>query len=146
MRLLLDTFSTIKRKDRGNGLHPLRYSFKQFNAGNLLMEKDPLFKFRQPLVTAAGIILGFVLNFATELVKRDSKNDNMVLLIIFSILMGIVLLIVALYRILNNRYNNNNNSQANAYYRKTLNIFLAGVIFSFFGGLLKMVHTLFIAQ
>ncbi|HRO46624.1 hypothetical protein [Agriterribacter sp.] len=107
------------------------------------MEKDPLFKFRQPLVTAAGIILGFVLNFATELVKRDSKNDRMVLLIIFSTLVGIVLLITALYRILNNRYNND---KADTYYRKTLNIFLTGVIFSFLGGLLKMVHTLFLAQ
>lgn len=106
------------------------------------MENDPLFKFRQPLVTAAGIILGFVLNFATALVKRDSKNDGMVLLVIFSTLVGITLLIVALYRILNNRYNQD---QADEYYRKTLKIFLAGVILSFFGGVLKMVHTLFIA-
>lgn len=106
------------------------------------MEKDPLFNFRQPLVTAAGIILGFVLSFVTTLVKRDSRNDKISLLIIFSTLAGIVLLIVALYRILNSRYNHD---QAEAYYRRTLNIFLTGVILSFFGGLLKMVHTLFIA-
>ncbi len=106
------------------------------------MENDPLFKFRQPLVTAAGIILGFVLSFVAALVKRDSKNEGMVLLVIFSILVGIVLLIVALYRILNNRYDQD---QANAYYRKTLKIFLTGVILSFFGGVLKMIHTLFIA-
>lgn len=106
------------------------------------MEQDPLFKFRQPLVTAAGIILGFVLNFATGLVKRNSINDRMILLIIFSTLVGIVLLIVALYRILNNRYNS---ERAATYYAKTLTIFLTGVVFSFFGGVLKMVHTLFLA-
>lgn len=106
------------------------------------MEKDQLFNFRQPLVTAAGIILGFVLNFATDLVKRDRKNDLLALLILLSTLIGISLLIVALYRILDNNYDQDH---ANRFYKKTLNYFLCGVIFSFLGGLLKMIHTLFLS-
>ncbi|MBX3242667.1 MAG: hypothetical protein KIT80_03905 [Chitinophagaceae bacterium] len=106
------------------------------------MEKDQLFNFRQPLVTAAGIILGFVLNFATELVKRDRKSDVIAWFILIFTLIGITLLIISLYRILNNRYNREN---ADKSYNKTLNYFLAGVIFSFIGGLLKMAHTLFLS-
>lgn len=106
------------------------------------MEKDQLFNFRQPLVTAAGIILGFVLNFATELVKRESKNDLIALLIILFTLSGITFLIISLYRILNNDYDRAN---ARRFYRKTLNCFLAGVILSFVGGVIKMIHTLFLS-
>lgn len=106
------------------------------------MEKDQLFNFRQPLVTAAGIILGFVLNFATELVKRENKSDVLALLILLFTLIGITLLIVSLYRILNNNYDRDH---ARKYYASTLNYFLAGVIFSFMGGLIKMVYSLFLS-
>lgn len=106
------------------------------------MEKDQLFNYRQPLVTVAGIILGFVLNFATELVKRDKRNDAMALLILLFTLTGIVLLIVSLYRILNHHYDR---EAVRCYYKKTLNFFLWGVILSFSGGLLKMAQTLFLS-
>ncbi|MET6999475.1 hypothetical protein [Chitinophaga defluvii] len=102
------------------------------------MEKDPLFNFRQPLVTAGGIILGFVLNFATSLVKRNNRSDILALLILVFTLIGISLLIISLYRILNREYDRDN---AKKYYRKTLNYFLTGVILSFVGGVLKMLHT-----
>ncbi|MHA4844106.1 hypothetical protein ACX0G7_08080 [Flavitalea antarctica] len=104
------------------------------------MENDQLYKFRQPLVTAAGIILGFVLNFASEVVRLDRKNTLLALLIILPILIGISLLVVALYRILDNEYDRDH---ANKFYRKTLNYFIYGVIFSFAGGLLKMIQVLF---
>lgn len=106
------------------------------------MEKDQLFNFRQPLVTAAGIILGFVLNFSTELVKRDSKSDLVALLILVFTLTGISLLIVTLYRILDNGYDRDN---ANFFHSKTLKYFLAGVIFSFIGGVMKMIQTPFLS-
>lgn len=106
------------------------------------MEKDPLFNFRQPLVTAGGIILGFILSFATSLVKRNNRSDLVALLILLFILVGICLLIISLYRILNRDYNHEN---AQRYYRKTLNYFLIGVILSFVGGVLKMTHTFFIS-
>lgn len=106
------------------------------------MEKDPLFNFRQPLVTAGGIILGFVLNFAMSLVKRNNKSDITAILVLVFMLIGISLLIIALYRILNREYNHEN---ASKYYRKTLNYFLTGIIFSFLGGILKVVHTFFLS-
>ncbi len=105
------------------------------------MERDELFNFRQPLVTAAGIILGFVLNFTTSLVKRDNKSDIIALLILLFTLIGICFLIVSLYRILNNNYDR---TKAKKFYKKTLAYFLTGVILSFVGGLLKMVHTFFL--
>lgn len=105
------------------------------------MEKDELFNFRQPLVTAAGIILGFVLNFATSLVKRDNRSDVIALLVLVFTLVGISFLIVSLYRILNSNYDR---TGAKKFYKKTLNYFLIGVIFSFVGGIFKMVHTFFL--
>ena len=98
---------------------------------------------RQPLVTASGIILGFVLNFATDLVKRDKKGDLIATSILLATMIGIVFLIVSLYWILNNDYDRDN---ADKYYSKTLNYFLAGVIFSFLGALVKMTNTLILPQ
>lgn len=103
------------------------------------MSKDPLFVYRQPLVTAAGIILGFVLNFATDLVKRDRSTDLFIGSIILLTLSGIILLIISLYRILNHKYEA---ESASSYYALTLKLFLWGVLFSFAAGILKMVHTL----
>lgn len=106
------------------------------------MEKDQLFNFRQPLVTASGIILGFVLNFATDLVKRDNKSDFVAMSILLTTMVGIIFLIVALYRILNNNYDREN---AARYYSRTLTYFLAGVVFSFLGALVKMTNTLILS-
>ena len=103
------------------------------------MERDQTVNYRQPLVTASGIILGFVLNFATDLVKRDKKGDFIAMSILLTTIIGIIFLIIALYRILNNNYDRNN---ADKYYSKTLKYFLAGVVFSFLGALVKMTNTL----
>ncbi len=103
------------------------------------LQRDPNYNFRQPLVTASGIILGFVLNFATDLVKRDKKGDLIAISILIATMIGIIMLIVSLYRILNNKYDREN---ADRYYAKTLNYFLAGVICSFFGALVKLTNTL----
>ncbi|MBB6325842.1 hypothetical protein FHS59_001457 [Algoriphagus iocasae] len=103
------------------------------------MERDHNFNYRQPLVTASGIILGFVLNFATDLVKRDNKGDFVSMAILLSTMIGIIFLITSLYRILNNKYDRNN---ADKYYSITLKLFLTGVVFSFLGALVKMTYTL----
>ena len=103
------------------------------------MERDQIFNYRQPMVTASGIILGFVLNFATGLVKREYKSDLIVILILISTLIGIVCLIISLFRILNHQYDRENSAK---YYSKTLKFFISGVIFSFSAGLIKMLHTL----
>ncbi|KYP15246.1 hypothetical protein [Flavihumibacter sp. CACIAM 22H1] len=87
------------------------------------MEKDKLFNYRQPMVTAAGIILGFVLNFATEIVKQEKKDAFFAALILIPILAGIILLILSLYRILNNQYDP---EKARLYYKRTLGYFVRG--------------------
>lgn len=107
------------------------------------MERDQLFNYRQPMVTASGIILGFVLNFATGLVRRDNKSDLIIILILLTTLIGIVCLIVSLFRVLNHNYDRENSAK---YYSKTLKFFISGVIFSFSGGLIKMLHTLVLSQ
>lgn len=104
------------------------------------MEKDIIFNYRQPMVTAAGIILGFVLNFATDLTKRDHRNNWIILALLFFTLLGIIFLIIALYRVLNNQYDR---EKAATYYRRTLHYFVAGVGLSLLSGFLKMIHTLF---
>ena len=105
------------------------------------MERDQIYNYRQPMVTASGIILGFVLNFATELVKRDSASNLISILIILFVLLGIIFLIVTLFRILNHHYDRENPAK---YYSKTLRYFMVGVIISFSGGLLKMIQSLFL--
>lgn len=107
-----------------------------------IMQGDPLFYVRQPLVTAGGIILGFVLNFATSLVKRDNRSDFIVFLVLVFVFVGVAFLIIALYRILNRDYSR---KEASKYYRRSLHFFLTGVIFSFSGGLLKVIHTFFLS-
>lgn len=93
--------------------------------------EDNLKEFRQPMVTAIGIILGFVMGFsadwATETVDESTKADYFVGL---GLAIGVLLLIVALFRILNANYPKEN---AQAYYQKTLYLFIIGLLLSFFG-------------
>ena len=59
--------------------------------------EDKIQSYRQPLVTATGIILGFILNFASSFVKADSGiSDFLSYTIAISILFGIIALIVVL--------------------------------------------------
>lgn len=53
--------------------------------------EDKIQAFRQPLVTATGIILGFTLNFASSFVKSDSPISEITgYLIGICILIGII--------------------------------------------------------
>lgn len=97
---------------------------------------DKIQSHRQPLVTATGIILGFILNFASTFVKSDSGlSDATAYSIGFSILIGIISLIIVLSRILKMKYPK---EKAEEYYQKTLNYFLFGVSVSFFGVMIDM--------
>ncbi|MFK7983442.1 MAG: hypothetical protein AB8G86_25900 [Saprospiraceae bacterium] len=92
---------------------------------------DNLKEFRQPMVTAIGIILGFVMGFsadwATETVDKSTNADYFVGL---GLAIGVLLLITALFRILNANYPKEN---ANVYYQRTLYIFITGLGLSFLG-------------
>lgn len=98
--------------------------------------------YRAPMVTAIGIILGFVLaamgKWATE-PGEVGKNDWIVAVGFF---IGISLLMTALYRILNNRFPQAL-EQAEIYYHRTLQTFMLGIVCSFVGVLLAMVQGLF---
>lgn len=98
--------------------------------------EDKIQTFRQPLVTATGIILGFILNFASIYVKSESAVDESVAYATgICILLGIVCLIVVLSRILKMNYPRN---AAEKYYQNTLNLFIFGVSISFIGVLTDM--------
>lgn len=98
--------------------------------------EDKLQAFRQPIVTATGILLGFVLNFAAGWVKADMAiGDAMAYIVGGSVLIGIVLLILVLYRVLRMDYPK---EQAESYYARTLTLFIIGVSLSFVGALIDM--------
>jgi uncharacterized membrane protein len=95
--------------------------------------------YRQPMVTAIGIILGFVLGFtgkwATEPVAETHFTDYIV---IFGLFLSIVLMITALYRILNNNFPK---EAVAIYYRKTLMIFITGLSLAFIGIIVSIFQT-----
>ncbi len=98
--------------------------------------EDKIQAYRQPLVTATGIILGFILNFASTFVKTDSPLSEITAYIIgICVLTGIICLIVVLSRVLKMKYPK---EQAENYYQKTLNYFLFGVSISFVGVMVDM--------
>jgi tellurite resistance protein TehA-like permease len=98
--------------------------------------EDKIQSFRQPLVTATGIILGFILNFASSFVKTENDtSDFNAYLIGICILTGIICLIVTLARILKMNYPR---EVAEKYYQKTISLFIFGVSISFVGVLLDM--------
>jgi hypothetical protein len=100
--------------------------------------EDHIKAYRQPLVTATGIILGFILNFASEFVKTDTQNNSTSYVIGICILTGIVCLIIVLSRVLRMRYPKD---RAETYYNKALNNFIFGVSISFVGVTIKMIES-----
>ncbi len=98
--------------------------------------EDKIQTYRQPLVTATGIILGFILNFASTFVKSDSPLSEFIAYVTgICILTGIICLIIVLSRILKMNYPR---EKAEEYYQKTLNFFLFGVSSSFVGVIIDM--------
>lgn len=90
---------------------------------------DKIQSFRQPLFTATGILLGFILNFASIWVANAFLDH-----IPFDIIIGItlmlcfILLLIVLYRILSMHYSKD---RAEEYYKKTLHLFIIGVSLPF---------------
>lgn len=98
--------------------------------------EDKIQAYRQPLVTATGIILGFILSFASAFVKTDSDLSDLISYVIgICILVGIICLIIVLGRVLNMKYPK---EMAEKYYQKTLNLFLFGISISFIGVMIDM--------
>lgn len=101
---------------------------------------DNIQNYRQPMVTAIGIILGFVLGFtgkwATEPTTATQTSDY---LISTGLLTSIILLIISLYRILNNNYPKNKTAK---YYNRTLKLFITGISFAFVGIIISIYQTI----
>lgn len=98
--------------------------------------EDKIQTFRQPMVTATGIILGFVLNFVASWVKTDSPvGDGLAYLIGLCVVAGAASLILVLFRILNMDYPR---EKAQQYYHTTLVVFILGISLAFFGVFMDM--------
>ena len=98
--------------------------------------EDKVQTFRQPLVTATGIILGFILNFASTWVKSDRHlSDFLAYVVGASILFGTTCLIVVLSRALRMDYPR---AEAEVYYARMLRLFILGVSVAFVGVLIDM--------
>lgn len=98
--------------------------------------EDKIQSHRQPLVTATGIILGFILNFASNFVKSESSLPEFLdYAVAICILIGIICLIIVLKRVLQMKYPKD---KAEEYYQKTLNYFIFGVSISFLGVMIDM--------
>jgi uncharacterized membrane protein len=90
---------------------------------------DKIQAYRQSMVYATGILLGFSLNTAAGWVGRAFSTDRFAEFIIsISICIHIPLYIVVLFRALNMNYPK---EKAESYYRKTLFLFITGIIISF---------------
>ncbi|WP_293765364.1 hypothetical protein [uncultured Aquitalea sp.] len=85
--------------------------------------------YRQPMVTSIGVILGFLIGFLGQWVTESDFNltrlDDRI--VFFGSLAGAVFLFVALFRMLNIVPA----GDVVAYYRRTLSIYMCGVLLAF---------------
>lgn len=87
---------------------------------------DKFQSYRQPFVTATGILLGFMLNFGVNWAPRKSSlTDLKDIVAAVCLVTSATLLTIVLFRILNINYPK---EKAERYYTFTLRLFLAGLI------------------
>jgi hypothetical protein len=97
--------------------------------------EDKIQAFRQPMVTATGIILGLMLNSALSWVRTASPlGDGLAYIVGICVLAGAVSLILALYRVLRMSYPRDRGEQ----YYKSLRLFIFGIGISFLGALIDV--------
>jgi len=94
--------------------------------------------YRQPMVTATGIFLGFMLSFASGWVANAfTKHVFRDIIVAVSVVLCITLLMIVLYRMLNMNYPVD---RVDAYYRKTLRLFLTAIAIPFIAFILIVVR------
>jgi uncharacterized membrane protein len=92
---------------------------------------DKLQGYRQPIVTTIGILMGFILNYSSNWAQNSSSKSRFNQLFIgISVITCITLLLVVLYRILDIHYPK---ETAEAYYHKTLLLFIFAISIPFAG-------------
>jgi hypothetical protein len=101
--------------------------------------KDPLQSYRQPMVTATGLLLGFTLGFAATWVQTDNPLGTLQAVVVGGcILSGTIAMIATLFRIMDNNYPRD---EADAYYAWTLRLFIFGICVTFVGVFFDMAIT-----
>jgi hypothetical protein len=107
------------------------HHFSRENQGAFTNVEDPLISYRQPIVTASGLLLAFTLGFAKQWVQAPNPLGAWADYTIGAfILAGTVMLIVAVFRILNANYPRD---RAASYYARTLRLFIGGISLNFIG-------------
>ncbi|MBL0609165.1 hypothetical protein V3429_18520 [Aeromonas jandaei] len=104
------------------------------------MKDDKITNLRAPMVTANGIILGFLLNYMATWVRGDVEHVGsawQAYLIGMCVFSGTVSMIFVLFRILSVRQDDD----ALTYYRHTLYLFIFGISIAFFGVFFDMFMT-----
>ena len=87
--------------------------------------EDKIQAYRQPMVTATGILLGFTLNFASSWATNAFETNELKEIVIgIGLFICLTSLLIVLYRILNMNYPR---EKAAAYYKKTLQLFITGI-------------------
>lgn len=93
------------------------------------IKKTTLQNFRQPIVTATGLILGFILDFAGSwLTKAFTEQPFKDLIVALGLIVCITLLLIVLFRILRMDYPRD---KVELYYKKTLSMFVIGISIPF---------------
>ena len=99
--------------------------------------------YRQPIVTATGIFMGFMLNFASTWIKDAfTKNIFRDVVLGLSILVCICLLLIVLFRILKMH---SPADKIDAYYKITLRLFIIAVSVPFVAFVLVVIRTLILS-
>jgi len=102
---------------------------------------DRIHQYRQPMVTATGIFLGFMLNFASGWIKDAFiKYIFRDIVIAIGMLICLFTLVLVLFRMLRMNYP----THPDEFYRRTLRLFLVGISVPFFSFLVVIVHRLMV--
>ena len=97
-------------------------------------------QYRQPLVTATGIFLGFMLEFANGWLPNAFQTYKFRDTVIATgTMISIACLVIVLYRILRMNYPEDRVRQ---YYARTVRLFIIGISIPFFSLVLVMLHKL----
>lgn len=103
---------------------------------------DKLQTFRQPLITATGIILGFSLNVAAAWLPGAFKSGRtMEWVMAIGTLIHIPLYTIVMFRMLRRDYPK---ERAEQYYRTTLLIFITGITFFYLTIIGVMIESYFV--
>ena len=106
--------------------------------------EDKILNYRQPMVTATSLALGFTLNASGGWVANAFSTARVAeITLALGLCLHVPLYLIVLYRILNMDYPKNNVS---SYYKKTLRYFIAGIVLSFLSIFVVLVESFIINQ